>query len=446
MSDTSDKAISHLRQLYSEHFDSDKSPELSAFILASAPGRVELAGNHTDHQGGHTISAAISQRAYALAAPNNSDEIRVFMNGFGKVTISCLDLDAKIDERETSSALIRGMLNAYAKTKKPLKGFNMVTCSDIPVGSGVSSSAAYEVLLGTVIRAICDEEDAAGFFNESGSKNYNELTALALDGMHTECDYFKKPCGAQDQLASAFGGTVALDFSNDTPYVIPINFDASISGYTMLLIDSKCDHSNYTDDFASIPADMHTVAKYFNCNKLAEVPYPNFLEQLRPMREILGDRAALRALHFFEEDKRVLAQKAALETNDFERFLKHVRLSGASSAQYLQNTSTHADTLRAEQPVMVILALCAHLLDGVCQVNVCHEDAKLDTSNDNRISDNVHKGAYRVHGGGFGGGVLAFVPNEDADSFISAMNKMLGYDACTTLSISSQGAIAIRLI
>lgn len=441
-----EEQLCYLRGLFAQQYaptaaqgDVTSAP---SFIFASAPGRVELAGNHTDHQGGHTLSAAIDQRIYALAAENGTNEIRVYMDGFGALSLSILDLAMRPEERLSSLSLIRGMAAAFVEAGNTLRGFTMVTCSDIPVGCGVSSSAAFEVLVGTVLRALfggfieaapgpvpgaaLSSVPGAGLSSAPGlgrSVSPLDLTALALEGMQTEQRYFGKPCGAQDQLASAYGGIVALDFSGSVPLVTPVRFDAASTGFVLCLIDSHCDHSRYTDEFAAIPADMHAVAQHFNCTRLGDVPYPTLLAHLGELRSRLGDRAVLRALHFFEEDQRVLLQQQALEAHDFASFLEYVRLSGASSAQYLQSVSPHADVTRSDQPAMIILALCAHLLEG-----------------------NLHdRGAYRIHGGGFGGSVLAFVPNEQINAFSASMNAALGYDACMPLSISAQGALATRV-
>ncbi|WP_139653192.1 galactokinase [Raoultibacter phocaeensis] len=380
------------------------------FVLASAPGRVELAGNHTDHQGGRTIAAAIEKRAWALARPNGTDEIRVSMEGFGEARFSTTDLEARERERGTSRALVRGMAAAFVRSGCALSGFDMVTRSAVPVGSGVSSSAAFEVLLGTAIRAL---------FDPAAETEPPDLTAIALEGVWAERTYFGKPCGAQDQLSSAYGGIVALDFSDAVAHVEPIAFDADACAYSICLIDSRCDHSAYTDEYAAVPADMFDVARYFDCERLEDVPYDLFLSRLPEIRAQLKDRKVLRALHYFEETRRASEQVQALKKGDFEAFLAYARLSGASSAQFLQNVSPHADGSQTRQPAMVILALCAHLLGT--------------------------RGAWRIHGGGFGGSVLAFVPREEAASFAASMDRLLGYEACSLVSISPRGAWAERL-
>lgn len=404
---TEEEAFGCLKGRFADRFG-DMAGRALAF--ASAPGRVELAGNHTDHQGGRTISTAIDRRMFALAAPNGEGVIRVSMEGFGEAAIDVGDLEPRAEERGSSAALVRGMAAAYVRAGGELRGFDAVTCSDIPAGCGVSSSAAFEMLTGLLIRALCDPE---------GLDPRRSLVRLALDGSWAEDVHFGKPTGAQDQLASAFGGIVALDFAGAEPRVSPVAFDVRASGHALFLVDSRCDHSRYTDEFVAVPADMFAVAKRFGRERLEDVPCEAFLEDLTGVRTELGDRAALRALHYFEETRRVAAQRRALEEGDFPAFLALVRQSGMSSAQFLQNVSPRADASGAEQPAMVVLALCAHLLG--------------------------ERGAYRIHGGGFGGSVLAFVPNAETEAFRARMDALLGFEACLPVAVGAPGACARRI-
>ncbi len=307
------------------------------------------------------------------------------------------------------------MMAAYARAGGRLRGFNLVTCSDIPVGLGVSSSAAFEMLVGAAIRAVCEPAPRASF----------DPTALALEGMRAEGAYFGKPSGAQDQLASAHGGVVALDFADDPPQVSRLPLDLSSCGHAAFLVDCRCDHSRYTDEFNAVPADMFAVARLLGERRLQDVGYPALLRSLADVRAKLGDRAALRAIHYFEEERRALAQRRALEAGDFAAFLRLVRASGASSAQFLQNVSPRGDAAGGRQPAAVVLALCAHLLDG--------------------DSGGAERGAYRIHGGGFGGSVLAFAPQAKAEEFRRSMDGLLGYEACLPVVVSPQGACAERI-
>ena len=396
-----------LKRIYSEHF----GEPAGAFVYASAPGRLELAGNHTDHQGGCVISAAIEDRAYALAAPNGRSEIRLYMDGFGFASIDLSDeqwFDPRESERGKSVSMARGMAAKLCPADDVLEGFDVVTASDIPVGFGVSSSAAFEMLMGACVQGLLGRE-----------MDDLDRVAFALTGMDVERGYFGKPSGAQDQLTSAVGGIVAMDFSGEVPTADPIAFDLGECAYLPCLIDSRCDHSRYNDEFATVPLDMYEVAQWFGVEVLEGVDRAEFFARLPELREALGDGKALRAMHYLDETRRVKAQRACLERGDFEGFLAHARMSGASSAQYLQNVSPKADGTGSCQPAMVILALCAHLLaDG---------------------------GAWRIHGGGFGGSVLAFVPRGMEDDFVRAVNMSLGYEACTLVGISDRGVHWERL-
>lgn len=243
--------------------------------------------------------------------------------------------------------------------------------------------------------------------------------ALALAGVTAEQRYFGKPCGAQDQLASACGGTVLLDFASAVPRVTPLAFDATGVGYAVVLIDSRQDHSVHTEEFASVPADMRMVANHLGVARLGDTTADVLLANLQDVRAALGDGRAMRALHYFDEVARVDRQREALEAGDFPLFLKCVRLSGASSAQFLQNVSPRDTGSGERQPAMLIQGLCAHLLS--------------------------EEGAWRIHGGGFGGSVLALVPRAEVADFMETMDKLLGYRACREVVVGGPGVLARRL-
>ncbi len=415
------------------------------FVFASAPGRVELAGNHTDHQGGCTISAAIDRRIYALARPNTSRRIRMHSKGYGMLNLDCADLDARVAERGTSLSLLRGMAASYVRDGGTLCGFDAVVESDIPVGAGLSSSAAFEVLVGAMIRAVCKGGSAPARVDPApldpvpvepapvdhapvdpapldlalfGAGSF-DLVSLALEGASVERERFGKPCGVQDQLACALGGISAFDFAQTIPQVTPIEFDWDASGYSLCLVNSACDHSAYTAQYAAVPTDMFAVAQYLGCERLVQVPFDEFLSRLPAIRAEAGDRATLRAMHFFEENKRVAHQRQALEKGDVATFLDGARRSGASSAQFLQNVAPASTDAHTNQSALVVLALCEYLLDG--------------------------RGACRIHGGGFGGSVLAFVPTAQAEDFERQMNDLIGYQACLPVLAGARGVHAERL-
>lgn len=411
-------------------------------VFVSAPGRMEVAGNHVDHQGGRVISAAIGERTWGLAVENGLGRIRAVMEGFGIDEIDLADAAWATPhpvEALSSESLVRGMAAQYAAAGGAVRGFDVVTCSDVPPGRGLSSSAAFEVMLGGCLEALFGPgpfagkgspaaAPSAGAGGESpASADAEDAPApVALDPVvialaATACEqrYFGKPCGAQDQLASACGGVVTIDFAPATPVVEPVALDAEAAGFRIVLVDSRQDHSLHQDEFAAIPADMRMVANALGVTRLGDAPVEALLGQLQRVRTDLGDRRAMRALHYYDEVERVCAQRQALETGDFPTFLKNVRLSGASSAQFLQNVSLREPGTEARQPAMVIQSLCAHLLG--------------------------EEGAWRIHGGGFGGSVLAFVPTAQAPAFVEAMDGFLGYRACREVVVGGPGVMARRL-
>lgn len=449
-------ALQRLEQLHRSFFGS----EGDGFVLASVPGRIELAGNHTDHQGGHTISAGLNRRIYGLARPNGKDVIRVWMEGFGEGSVNLDNLGPIPAEANSSTALIRGMAAAYKRNGGQPVGFDAVVLSDIPVGSGVSSSAAFEVLVGALIReisptgwlgsatlpetsnpaappnslhdghvataSIADSAEAPGSAKPEARPSCTnteptpaQLVQLALDGQFAEGDYFGKPTGAQDQLACAFGGIVALDFSTHPPTIAPIAANFEQGGFALMLIDSRCDHSQYTSQFNAVPSDMRRVAALFDEDRLLEVGLPRLLEHLANVRSTVGDLATMRAIHFFTEDQRVQRQTVALQEGKFQAFARMARESGTSSAMFLQNVSPKGEGCDALQPAMAIQALCAALLG--------------------------EEGAWRIHGGGFGGSVLAIVPQSHARAFATTMNQALGYEACSPIAIDPQGLKVQRI-
>lgn len=426
-----------LRRQFDEAFASERKQDLEvSFVLASAPGRMEIAGNHVDHQGGRVISGAIDERTWGLAAENGLPRIRVVMDGFGTDVIELDDptwLEPHPVERESSAALVRGMVASYVRAGGTVRGFDAVTTSDVPPGCGLSSSAAFEVMMGALVEGLfgapaSEESTSQGGAAENPSVPVElaqagtpvplDAVALALAAVQVEQRYFGKPCGPQDQLASACGGVVTIDFAPEVPQVEALELDTAAYGYATVLIDSRHDHSLHQDEFSAIPADMRMVANMLGVTRLGDTTAEALLDQLAAVRSALGDRRVMRALHYFDEVERVNAQRAALEAGDFSLFLKNVRLSGASSAQFLQNVSLRDPGSETRQPAMVIQSLCAHLLE--------------------------EKGAWRIHGGGFGGSVLAFVPLGEVDDFVAAMNHLLGYEACQVVAVGGAGVWAVR--
>ena len=371
--------------------------------LFTAPGRTEICGNHTDHQHGCVLAGAINLDAIACAAPNGTNTVRIKSEGYPEIVIDINDFEIKTDEKETSAALVRGVAARITQLGYDVKGFNAVISSTVLGGSGLSSSAAYEVLIGVIFNSLF-----------CGGK----LTAvqIAQIGQYAENVYFGKPCGLMDQLASSVGGMVAIDFEDtENPIVKKIDYDFAKSGYSLCIIDSGADHADLTDDYAAIPREMKAVAAYFVKDYLRQVDEDKFWSEIKNIRKQTGDRAVLRAIHFFSDHKHVGEQVEALENKDFNAFLSCVTRSGHSSVERLQNIYC---TTRPEQQAVTLTIETAHkLLAG--------------------------KGAVRVHGGGFAGTVQAYVPNGTEEQFKNGMEAVIGEGCCHFLNIRPQGGVAL---
>ena len=367
----------------------------------SAPGRTEISGNHTDHQHGCVLAAAVNLKTVAEVTRNQSGLIRVQSEGSPAVEVDLSDLSVREEEKNTTAALIRGVAAAFSQRGAHLEGFDARVRSGVLPGSGLSSSAAFEVLMGT----ICNEL----FFDRKLS-----AVEIAQVGQYAENVYFGKPCGLMDQTASSVGGMVFIDFENpDSPVVERIDFDFAAAGHALCIIDSGADHADLTDEYAAIPGELKKISAFFGKEVLRDIPEADFFAALPELRHRVPDRAILRAIHFYQENKRVQRQVQALRDGDFGTFLRLVSESGRSSWMYLQNITPTGAT--EHQDVAVALALCDTLLQG--------------------------KGAFRVHGGGFAGTVQAFVPLEMLDSFKEGMERVLGEGKCHVLSIRSEGGI-----
>ena len=367
----------------------------------SAPGRTEISGNHTDHQHGCVLAAAVNLETVAQVEMNGADLIRVQSEGYPPVEVDLNDLTVHEEEKNTTAALIRGVAAAFYQRGAELRGFDAKVHSTVLPGSGLSSSAAFEVLIGT----ICNEL----FFG----KQLNAVE-IAQIGQYAENVYFGKPCGLMDQTASSVGGMVFIDFADPAaPVVEKIDFDFTAAGHALCIIDSGADHADLTEEYAAIPGELKRVCQFFGKDVLREIPEADFLGALPQLRHQVPDRAILRAVHFYQENSRVQRQAQALRDGDFDAFLRLVSESGRSSWMYLQNITPAGAT--EHQDVAVALALCDTLLRG--------------------------RGAFRVHGGGFAGTVQAFVPLEMLDSFKEGMERVLGEGKCHVLSIRSEGGI-----
>ena len=360
----------------------------------SAPGRVELGGNHTDHQHGCVLAAAVDLEMRAAVTPNHDGVIRVFSQGFAPVEVALGDWTPRPEERNTTAALVRGMAAQFIRRGAALTGLDMRVTSQVPVGSGLSSSAAFEVLLGRVFSGLCC----------GGSVSPEDIARM---GQTAERDYFGKPCGLMDQMASSVGGLVYMDFADPVhPAMERIDCDLGANGYGLFIVDSGADHADLTADYATIPAELEQVCRVFGAEVLRQVDETEFYRRLPAVRAAAGDRAALRAIHVFDENRRAAAEAEALRKGDFPAFLALVNASGASSWQYLQNV-TSGDP--QQQALAVTLAVCRRALGG--------------------------QGAVRVHGGGFAGTALAFVPDDRREMFRRTVEQTLGVDKCRLLSV-----------
>lgn len=375
----------------------------AAAALFTGPGRTEIGGNHTDHQHGHVLCGSVDLDMLACAAPNGLDVIRVHSEGYPALEVALDSLSPREDEKNTSAALVRGVAAKIAELGHTLCGFDAYVTSNVLSGSGLSSSAAYEVLIGNILNHLCC----------GGALDPVEIAKI---GQYAENVYFGKPCGLMDQMGSAVGGAVAIDFHDPaSPVVRRADYDFSASGHALCIVDTASSHGDLTDDYADITREMGAVAAYFGQKFLRDVPEADFHAALPALRASCGDRAVLRALHYYEDDRRAVEEAEALAAGDFPRFLALVNASGLSSALHLQNTWSISDP--RQQAIPVCLAVGRELLEGT--------------------------GAIRVHGGGFAGTIQAFVPNDKLVSFKSGMEALLGPGKCHILHIRPQGGIKI---
>ena len=371
--------------------------------LYSAPGRTEIGGNHTDHQHGRVLAGSVNIDMIAAAAPNDKNQLRVQSEGYDLCVIDLNDLEARKEEENTTASLLRGECAAFTQRGAKLAGLDVYISSNVPKGSGVSSSAAFEVLIGVILNDC--------FMTEKVSP-----IAIAQIGQWAENVYFGKPCGLMDQMASSVGNIITIDFASPAkPVVEPVAVDFSKAGLALCILDSGADHADLTDEYAAIPAECRAVAVVCGGEVLRDVPFETFLAKLPECRRQCGDRAVLRAFHVYADNDRVAKQVAALHDGDFGTFLSLVNESGCSSWEYLQNVIPAG--YKEHQEVGVTIAAAKHLLGD--------------------------KGAVRVHGGGFAGTVQAFVPVEMLDEFKAGMEAILGEGRCHVLSIRPEGGAVL---
>ena len=371
--------------------------------LYSAPGRTEIGGNHTDHQHGRVLAGSVNIDMIAAAAPNSLNQLRVQSEGYDLCVIDLADLAARKEEENTTMSLLRGECEAFRQRGAALSGLDVYVASNVPKGSGVSSSAAFEVLIGVIL-------------NDCFMTKKVSPIEIAQIGQWAENVYFGKPCGLMDQMASSVGNIITIDFADPAhPDVEPVQVDFSKAGLALCILDSCADHADLTDEYAAVPAECRAVAAVCGGEVLRDVPFDTFLAKLPECRRQCGDRAVLRAFHFYADNDRVAQQVAALRGGDFDTFLQLVTASGDSSWEYLQNVIPAG--YKEHQEMGVTIAAAKHYLQG--------------------------KGAVRVHGGGFAGTAQAFVPVDMLADFKAHMEAILGEGRCHVLSIRPEGGAVL---
>lgn len=371
--------------------------------IYSAPGRSEVGGNHTDHQHGEVLAASVNLDAIAVVRKTQDDRIRLLSQGYPMLTVELADLEAKKEEEGTSWALIRGMAYGLKKNGHAIGGFEAYVTSDVLGGAGLSSSAAFEVLVGTIL---------SGLYNEMKISPVE----IAQVAQFSENVYFGKPCGLMDQMASSVGGLIHIDFKDPKqPVVEQVNVDFAAYDHSLCITDTKGSHADLTDEYAAVPAEMKQVAGYFGKEVLREVDEKEFYEKIPGLRERFGDRPVLRAMHFLAENRRVEQQVAALKAGEFDTFLKLIQASGDSSFKYLQNVYTSKDV--QNQAVSIGLAVSQNILGS--------------------------HGTSRVHGGGFAGTIQAFVSNDYVKTYQEALDAVFGAGSCHVLKVRPVGGIKV---
>ena len=390
----------HVVQSFLEAFSPAEDAPAALF---SGPGRTEIGGNHTDHQHGRVLCGSVDLDMLACAAPNGKPVIRIQSEGYPALEIGLDDLRPRKEEENTSAALVRGVAARVQELGYSLSGFDAYAVSTVLSGSGLSSSAAYETLVGNIFNHFC-------------CKGGLDPVTIAKIGQYAENVYFGKPCGLMDQMGSSVGGAVFIDFNDPAnPVVERVDYDFSQSGHALCIVDTASSHGDLTDDYAAVTQEMGAVAAHFGKAVLRDVPLKDFHAAVPALRNECGDRAVLRAMHFYGDDRRAAQEAGALKQGNFEAFLNMVNASGRSSSQCLQNTwSIHNPK---QQAIPLALTVGEHLLDGM--------------------------GAIRVHGGGFAGTVQAWVPEEYLTVFKNGIEELFGSGKCHVLHIRPQGGCVV---
>ena len=399
-----DSKISYQKQRYINAIESyiEEFGEDDVEIY-SAPGRSEVGGNHTDHQHGEILAASINLDAIGIVKKTDDMKISILSKGYTLITISLENLEMQEEEKETTIALIKGVVAGFANRGYKIGGFKAYITSDVLIGAGLSSSAAYETLIGNIL---------SGLYNDMSIS----AEEIAIIGQFAENVYFGKPCGLMDQMACSVGNMVHVDFADiNNPKVEKVTFDLNKYGYSLCITDTKGSHADLTADYAAVPEEMKKVAAFFGQEVLLGITLDMILGSIEELREQVGDRGVLRAFHFIRENERVQKEVKALSEEDIETFLKTVAASGNSSYKYLQNVYSNSDV--QHQNVSLALAISEDVLgeNGVC----------------------------RVHGGGFAGTIQAFVKDNAVTDYQNAMNKVFGQGACSVLKIRKYGGMKV---
>ncbi len=366
----------------------------------TSPGRTEIGGNHTDHNYGRVLAGAVNLDNVCIAGRNGTNVIRIISEGYPQFDVDISELKPIQSEKYSSAALVRGICARFKELGHEIGGFDACIDGGVPKGSGLSSSASFEVLIGAILSELFNNGNIDPIEN-------------AIIGQYSENNYFGKPCGLMDQTACAMGGLITIDFRDPSkPVVKRVNFDFVATGYSLVITDTGGSHADLNDEYASLPTDMKAVAAELGAKVLRQVTLDQVIDIIPKIREKVGDRAILRAIHFQGDNQRVVDQVAALERNDFDAFLRMVVESGYSS--YMYNQNIYPVTNAREQNISLALALSDLVLKD--------------------------QGAWRVHGGGFAGTIQAFVPAALLDKYIATLEHVYGKGSCHTLFIRPQGA------
>ncbi len=377
-------------------------PEREEASVFSAPGRTEIGGNHTDHQHGCVLAAAVQLDIVGIAAFHSEGVIRICSEGYRPFTVELADLSVQ-EEEKGSAAIVRGIVSRFAELGVTVGGFDLYCTSDVLAGSGISSSAAFETLIGTIIDTYYNNGQAGA-------------VEIAKTGQYAENVYFGKKCGLMDQMASSVGGLVFIDFADTAaPVIEPFAFDFEKAGYCICVTDTGGNHVNLTPDYVAVRSEMESVAAQFGKEYLRQVEEEEFWRELPKLRKNCSDRAVLRAVHFFSDNRRAREEAEALRAGNVDLLLKLVQESGNSSEALLQNLySTSAPT---EQAIPLGVMISKRILAG--------------------------KGAVRVHGGGFAGTIQAFVPLELVENYVTEMERVFGEGACYAFRIRPVGGVEV---